>query len=109
MRVRFKGASNSFECSEPIEQKVFRAGVAVGWAVMFQFYGDIDSSGADEMLTPDTVSGLTFTNDDEPETSFAINGYSKVASCTIKHRAGATVTELQLTKTDKEATENGTV
>lgn len=109
MRVRFKGASNSFECSEPVEQKVFRAGVAAGWAAMFHFYGDIDSSEADEMLTPDAISELTFTNEDAQATSFAINGYSKVTSCTIKHRAGLTVTELQLTKTDEEATENGTV
>ena len=119
MRVKFKGSEISYECTEPIEQKVFKSGIAVGWAVMFHIYGDIDSSKADEIVTPETVSELTFVNDDEQHTTFSISGYSTVTACVIRHKATTTVTELQFTKanetkfeettTEEGAAENGNV
>lgn len=101
MRVRFKGSETTYECTEPVEQKVFRSGTAVGWAVMFHIYGDIDSSEIDELVTTEAISELTFTNDDEQQTSFVIVGYSVVTACVIRHKSTMTVTELQFTKTNE--------
>ena len=58
MRVKFKGSETTYECTEPIEQKVFRSGVAIGWAIMFHIYGDVDSSKVDEIVTPETIRSL---------------------------------------------------
>lgn len=115
MRVKFKNGSVTYECTEPIEQKVFRSGEAVGWAVMFHIYGDFDSSEIDRVVTPETVSELVFANEDQDGTEFTISGYSAVTSCVIRHRASSTVSELQLTKQStaqtvksaKGAAENG--
>lgn len=101
MRVKFKGSETTYECTEPIEQKVFRSGTAVGWAVMFHIYGDIDSSEIDELVTTEAISELTFTNDDEQQTSFVIVGYSVVTACVIRHKSTMTVTELQFTKANE--------
>lgn len=101
MRVKFKGSETTYECTEPVEQKVFRSGTAVGWAVMFHIYGDIDSSEIDELVTTEAISELTFTNDDEQQTSFVIVGYSVVTACVIRHKSTMTVTELQFTKANE--------
>lgn len=101
MRVKFKGSETTYECTEPVEQKVFRSGTAVGWAVMFHIYGDIDSSEIDELVTTEAISELTFTNDDEHQTSFVIAGYSVVTACVIRHKSTMTVTELQFTKANE--------
>lgn len=101
MRVKFKGNDTTYECTEPVEQKVFRSGTAVGWAVMFHIYGDIDSSEIDELVTTEAISELTFTNDDEQQTSFVIVGYSVVTACVIRHKSTMTVTELQFTKANE--------
>ena len=98
MRVKFKGSETTYECTEPIEQKVFRTGLAVGWAIMFHIYGDVDSSEIDKIVTPETISELTFINEDEQHTTFAVEGYSTMTACTIRHKATNTVTELQFTK-----------
>lgn len=107
MYVKFKGSETTYECTEPIEQKVFRSGVAVGWAIMFHIYGDVDSSKVDEIITPKTISELTFTNDDEQYTTFTVDGYTTVTACTIRHKATTTVTELQFTKANETKTEEG--
>lgn len=107
MRVKFKGNETTYECTEPVEQKVFRGGEVIGWAVMFHIYGDFDSSKIDETVTPENISALTFINDDE-NTDFAINGYSNITACIIRHKSTLTVTELQFTKAvDKGVTECG--
>lgn len=108
MRVKFKGSETTYECTEPIEQKVFRSGVAIGWAIMFHIYGDVDSSKADEIVTPETISELTFINEDEQQTTFTIAGYSAVTACTIRHKATTTVTELQFTKANETKSEETT-
>lgn len=114
MRVKFKGCKTTYKCSEPTEQKVFRSGTAIGWAVMFHIYGGVNSSEIDDAVTPETISELTFT-DDEQQILFTIAGYSAVTACTIRHKATTTVAELQFTKantseetkTGEGATENG--
>lgn len=109
MRVKFKGNDTTYECTEPVEQKVFRSGTAVGWAVMFHIYGDIDSSEIDELVTTEAISELTFTNDDEQQTSFVIVGYSVVTACVIRHKSTMTVTELQFTKANENVEYKGVV
>ncbi len=109
MYVKFKGSEKSYECTEPIEQKVFRSGTAIGWAIMFHIHGDVDSSGIDKLVTPETISELIFTKDGEQQTAFTVSGYSTVTSCTIRHKS-TTVAELQFTKAnapdEKGAIEN---
>lgn len=115
MKVRFKNSAVTYDCTEPVEQKLFRSGVAYGWAIMFHIYGDIDSSKVDEIVTPETISELTFTNDDENQITIKIDDYSTVTSCTIRHKSASTVTELQFTKantpeetnSEKGVVENG--
>lgn len=98
MRVKFKNSTETYECTEPIEQKVFRSGVAVGWVIMFHIYGDFDSSEIDGIVTSDNITELTFTVEDGKGTEFTINGYKDVTSCVIRHKAALTVSELQFTK-----------
>lgn len=105
MRVKFKGNETTYECTEPVEQKVFRSGTAAGWAVMFHIYGDISSSEADKIVTPENISEITFINDDERQTSFAVTGYSVLTACIIRHKEALTVTELQFTKANKTGEE----
>ena len=110
MRVKFKKNTKVYDCTEPVEQKVFRSGVAIGWAVMFNIYGAVDSSDIDSMLAPDSISELTFYKQDEDGENFAISDYNAVTACTIRHKETITVTELQLTKankTEKEVISNG--
>lgn len=102
MRVKFYGGEKSYECTEPIEQKLFRGGSACGWAVMFHVYGDADSTEIDGVITSEAISVLEFFDDKEPKNTFKITGYSAVTSCVIRHKAQITVTELQFTKSDVE-------
>ena len=99
MKVMFKGVADVFDCNEPVEQKLFQAGFPAGWAVIFQLHGELSSSDIDRIVTPDSISELIFTEEDtKQQRSFTLTGYSAVRGCTIRHRAGAAVTELQLTK-----------
>lgn len=110
MKVKFKKSTKSYDCTEPVEQKVFRAGTAIGWAVMFNIYGPVDSSGIDDMLEPESISELIFYKQDEEGESFTISDYNVITACTIRHKEALTVTELQFTKpnrTDKEVISNG--
>lgn len=104
MRVQFNGSTRTYECSEPIEQKVFKSGAAVGWAIMFHVYGNFDSTQIDSLITPDAISNLVFLNEDSQNTSFTIPGYSAVTACVIRHKAAITVTELQFTKASETET-----
>lgn len=111
MRVCFKNGQKTYECTEPVEQKLYKAGsqgVAAGWVIGFSFYGDVDSEEADNLLTPEGITELTFTGEDGTS-AFTVNGYSKLTSCIIRHKEAVTVTEVQLTKIDvtETATEKG--
>ena len=102
MKVQFNDTTRIFDCTEPTEQKIFRSGAAVGWAIMFSLYGNADSTQADSTITPNAITELNFTNDKGEV--FTIKGYSDITSCVIRHKENMTITELQLTKTN--ATEN---
>lgn len=110
MKVQLKNNTKMFDCTEPTEQKVFRSGIAIGWAIMFSLYGSTDSSETDDTITPEAIAELNFTNDSGE--TFTICGYTAVTSCVIRHKEAITITELQLTKanaaSDTEgATNNG--
>lgn len=96
MKVQFKGSAQSYVCSEPVEQKLFKAGVTAGWAMMFHIKADVNSSVVDEVITPDGISEITFTND--AGTTQTISGYNAISACTIRHRDAETDVELQVTK-----------
>lgn len=112
MKVMFKGVDGAFECTEPVEQKLFQSGEAIGWAVMFHLHGGFSSSDIDRIVTPDSISELAFLcGDDESKNSISLTGYTGIRACTIRHREGSTAAELQFTKAstpEKEgAAENG--
>lgn len=107
MKVQFKGRSEAFSCTEPVEQKVFQSGKAAGWALMFRISGAVNSSDIDELTTPEAISEIVFTGGtEEAPSSVTLVGYNTVRSCTIRYTDNGATVELQFTK---EATENGTV
>jgi len=105
MKVLFKNGTQSFDCSEPIEQKIFKSGASVGWAIMFHITADVSSSEMDEIITPDGISELTFTND--AGTANVVTGYTAVSACTIRHKNAETIAELQFTKIGAPGTAEG--
>ena len=107
MKVQFKNGAQMYDCSEPIEQKIYRAGVEAGWTIVFQFNADVTSSEVDSIITPDNISEITFTHDTGATNT--IRGYNAISSCTIRHKATATAVEVQFTKIggDKAAAEKG--
>ena len=107
MKVQFKGRSEAFSCTEPVEQKVFQSGKAAGWALMFRLIGVVKSSDIDDLITPESMSEIVFTGGtEERPSSVTLAGYTNVRSCTIRHADGAATVELQFTKGVKE---DGTV
>ncbi len=96
MKVRFNEGDKLYECTQPVEQKIFRMGEQVGWAIMFNVYGVKDSTEVDELLTESGISKLTFCTEDKKE--FNISDYSAVTACTIRYSGDTAVAELQLTK-----------
>lgn len=106
MKVQFKGSAQSFDCSEPVEQKIFKSGVSIGWAIMFHINADVTSSDIDGVVTPDSISELTFTNDNGATS--IVTGYSNVTACVIRHKNNATVVEVQFTKISEHGKQTGT-
>lgn len=100
MKVQFKNGASAYDCSEPIEQKIYRAGVEAGWTIVFQFNADVTSSEIDSIITPDNISEITFTND--TGAASIVRGYNAISSCTIRHKDTATAVEVQFTKISAE-------
>lgn len=99
MYVKFKGNDKMYECTEPVEQKVFQSGAPIGWVVMFHLHGALSSSEIDEAVSPETISEMVFTDGNaENQSEITLTGYSAIRACTIRHKAGTAVTELQFTK-----------
>ena len=104
MNVLFKNAPCAYNCTEPIEQKLFKSGVSAGWVIMFHIVADITSSDIDEVITPEGMAEMVFTNDGGDTTT--ITGYSKATACTIRHKNDATTVEVQFTKTNEPGVES---
>ncbi len=96
MLVKFKNGTEK-KCSNPIEQKLFRSGVAAGWLCSFSLSETVTSTELDELLTEENVSELTFCNDDA-EALFTINEYAKVTSAIIRYNKDENKAEIQLSK-----------
>lgn len=110
MKVRFKNGT-SFNCTSPIEQKIFKQNVASGWLLSFSLVCDITSEDADVLLTTDNISELTFTSEEtgtntEGETTIGtvktilLSDYNKVSSSVIRYseEKDKTRIEIQLIK-----------
>lgn len=95
MTVTFKDGATSYDCSEPVEQKIFRSGMPAGWAIMFQIFANLSSSEVDEIITPESISDMTFTSNSE---TFEVTGYENITACTIRHSDTSTRIEVQFTK-----------
>lgn len=98
MYVKFKDSTATYKCTEPVEQKMFRSGVPIGWAIMFHIHCNSDSSQVDKIITSETISELEFGREDENNATFIITGYSVISACTIRHKSATDVIELQFTK-----------
>lgn len=72
-------------CTDPTEQKVFRAGEAAGWILSFTLSTDMTSDELDELITVENVSVLVFSDKSENEKILTLSGYDKIASAVIKH------------------------
>ena len=103
MKVQFKDSAKLFDCSEPIEQKIFKSGMSIGWAIMFHITADVNSVDIDKVITPESISELSFTNDNDFVN--VITGYSNITACVIRHKSASTVVEVQLTKIDGDKQE----
>lgn len=96
MLVKFKNGTEK-KCSNPIEQKLFRSGVAAGWLCSFSLSEIVTSTELDALLTEENVSELTFCNDNS-EALFTINEYTKVTSAVIRYTEDGSKVEIQLSK-----------
>lgn len=103
MKVKFMNGVIK-ECSAPTEQKLFKnkdgETVSAGWLLMLRLTGNITSTELDDTLTPTNVESLDFLSDDECETLFTLDGYSKITSSSIRHaeETSGTFAEIQITK-----------
>lgn len=99
MVVKFKNGTE-LGCSNPVEQKIFKSGKAAGWLCALTLSGDISSADVDAVLTPDNISHLTFSIDDEE--LFSIAGYSKVTSVVLRHTGSTVSVEAQIIRGSEE-------
>ncbi len=102
MKVKFKDGTVK-NCTAPTEQKVFRAGGAAGWILMFAIIADMTSSEVDSLINAENISDLVFIAEDENgfETNvFSISDYDKISSAIIRYAddKAKTRVEIQLTK-----------
>lgn len=96
MKIRLKGAKKDFLCTEPVEQKLFASGNANGWVLIFTVLEDLSSTDVDNSFTSDAISRITFTKDDE--SAIVIEGYERIASCSVRHKENSPCVEIQLAK-----------
>lgn len=100
MKIKFNDGTIK-ECTQPMEQKLFRDGVAVGWLLSFSITGEVvTSDNIDKIITADNVSNLTFT-DDEENNLYVLSGYTQLASVAIRHSDTQSRAELQIKKLAK--------
>lgn len=96
MKFKLKDGAKEFSCTEPIEQKLFANGKATGWVLIFTVLEDLSSKDVDENFTADAISKITFTKNDK--TSITVEGYARIASCSVRHKESAPCVEIQLAK-----------
>ena len=106
MKVFFKGNNSKvYDCSEPIEQRIYKAGIPAGWILIFNISNcDITSDNVEDRIGD--ISEMTFVISDENKV--IISGYTSIMACTIRHRASGSVVEFQFKKEQKEDIEGVT-
>ena len=96
MRIKFKNGTEK-NCTNLTEQKLFKAGAAVGWLCSFCISESVSSAELDELLSEDNISALSFSKDNSIE-KFTASGYTKVSSAVIRYSDNGIVAEIQLSK-----------
>lgn len=92
MQVKFKDGQ-TFNCSTPTEQKIFKSGTMAGWILIFPLLCDMTSEDVDALLTEENISELTFTSE---ETEFSLSGYNKISSTVIKYSTEKEKTRIEI-------------
>lgn len=96
MLLKFKDGTIK-SCSNPVEQKLFRGEVAVGWLCSVTISETTTSTEIDTLLTVNNISQLTFLGDTSEEL-FTLNGYSKLSSVIVRHSEKSSSVEIQISK-----------
>lgn len=96
MKVRFKNGT-VYECSNPIEQKIFKGGEPSGWICSLTFDNNLNSAEIDNTVTAENVSEMVFLSETD-EVAVSLTGYEKLTSAIIRHSAEGTRADIQLTK-----------
>jgi hypothetical protein len=104
MYVKLKNGT-TVNCSNPIEQKIFKGGTDAGWICSLSLTSRLNSNEIDELVTADNMSEMTFFNDDG-ETIVTLSGYSKLTSAVIRHSDINGSVDIQLTKPNLPTAEN---
>lgn len=102
MKVKFANGVVK-ECASPIEQRIYKSGIGVGWILSLKLIGETTSADIDSLITSENVSTLEFFNETEDGktiTLFTLSDYDKCSSSIIRHAEHtiATQADIQLTK-----------
>lgn len=92
-----------------VEQKIYREGVGVGWTLMLILTDEMTADQLDSMLTEENISKIVLMADDSNSdttneategSEYALEGYDKVVSSSIRYFDGTSKprTEIRLTK-----------
>lgn len=96
MKIKFKNGS-IYECTNPVEQKIFKNGESAGWICSLGFTQTMNSGEVDALLTLENISQMAFLDDEDTEL-FNIDGYSKITSAIIRHGDEMGSVNIQLAK-----------
>ena len=96
MKIRFNDGKEKQVITNPVEQKLFRGGVATGWILNVSI-ASITAEEADGLLTTDNISSITLLNDAGDEMC-KILGYEKISALTVRHNDTQSVAEIQFSK-----------
>ena len=107
MKVFFNGNKDMvFDCSDPIEQRIYKSGKFAGWLLIFNISNsNITSDNVMDVIGNDKPE-MTFVG--EKENTLILSGYTTLLACTIRHRASGSVVELQFKKEPEEDIEGVT-
>ena len=96
MKIKFNNNVEK-ECTNPIEQKLFKNAEPVGWICSFNLKENTPSAEIDTLVIPENISVLEFLND-EGDILFSLTGYQKITAVVVRHAETEGSVEIQLTK-----------
>lgn len=107
MKVFFNGNKDMvFDCSDPIEQRIYKSGKPAGWLLIFNISNSNITSDNVMDVIGDNEAKITFVKDEE--NTLTVSGYTTLLACTIRHRESGSVVEFQFKKEQKEDAEGVT-